>query len=121
MVAWHWCVRSVQLRGNGRASFEPIMPSAVDCASALRDMRASTRAEGNLGFGRPAMLTIDSIIRTTRQMTAFGERGTGGALDHLPARVQGQRGRRRSAVEQESVDDEPGWQWDDELKTYVRI
>jgi hypothetical protein len=67
------------------------------------------------------MLTIASIIRTTRQMTAFGERGTGGALDHLPARVQGQRGRRRSVVEQEPEDDEPGWQWDDELKTYVRI
>ena len=55
-------------------------------------------------------------------MTAFGERGTGGALDHLPARVQGQRGRRRASAAQETIDDdEPGWQWDDELKTYVRI
>ncbi len=68
------------------------------------------------------MLTLDSIIRTTRQMTAFGERGTGGALDHLPARVQGQRGRRRAAAPCEPAEeDEPGWKWDDDQKTYVRI
>jgi len=68
------------------------------------------------------MLTLDSIIRTTRHMTAFGERGTGGALDHLPARVEGQRSRRRVAAAQLAAeDDEPGWQWDDEQKTYVRI
>ena len=68
------------------------------------------------------MLTLDSILDTTNQMTAFGERGTGGALDHLPARVQGQRGRRRASLAVGPVeDDEPGWQWDDALKTYVRI
>jgi hypothetical protein len=68
------------------------------------------------------MLTLDSIIRTTRHMTAFGERGTGGALDHLPARVEGQRKRRRTAAGRPGVEgDEPGWQWDDELRTYVRI
>ena len=68
------------------------------------------------------MLTIDSIIGTTRHMTAFGERGTGGALDHLPARVQGQRGRRRRTAAQCSADDDqPGWRWDEEQLTYVRI
>lgn len=68
------------------------------------------------------MLTLDSIIKTTRHMTAFGERGTGGALDHLPARVEGQRGRRRAVVAQAAAEgDEPGWEWDDEQKTYVRI
>lgn len=67
------------------------------------------------------MLTLDSIVRTTRQMTAFGERGTGGALDHLPARVQGQRRRQRKASPSDAeVGNEPGWQWDDNQKTYVR-
>lgn len=55
-------------------------------------------------------------------MTAFGERGTGGALDHLPARVEGQRSRRRASTANSLVeDDEPGWQWDDEQQTFVRI
>lgn len=56
-------------------------------------------------------------------MTAHGERGTGGALDHIPARVQGQRGRhRRASLMQDSSEEEPpGWKWDDEQKTYVRI
>lgn len=74
------------------------------------------------GSGLFAMLTLNSIIRTTRHMTALGERGTCGALDHLPARVQGQRGRRRASMIQDSAEEEaPGWKWDDEQKTYVRI
>ena len=66
------------------------------------------------------MLTLDTIIRTTRQMTAFGERGTGGALDHLPARVQGQQGQRRIVESiSSSGGDAPAWEWDEELQTYV--
>ena len=67
------------------------------------------------------MLTLDSILRTTRQMSAFGERGTSGALDHLPSRVQGPGERRRSRVRQEASDDsgKPARRWDNELKIFV--
>jgi hypothetical protein len=66
------------------------------------------------------MLTLKEILKATRQMTSYGERGTAGALDHLPARVQGQRDRRRSdAAESGPNDYVPARKWDDELKLFV--
>lgn len=67
------------------------------------------------------MLTLEAIIGTTRHMTAFGERGTGGALDHLPARVEGRRGQRRTGLQAVAIDDEPGWSWDEDQQTWVRV
>ena len=66
------------------------------------------------------MLTLDTILSTTRQMTSFGERGTAGALDHIPQRVQGRRGRRVGGDSPASADVTPARRWDSELKTFVR-
>ena len=66
------------------------------------------------------MLTLDTILSTTRQMTSFGERGTAGALDHIPQRVQGRRGRRASSDSPPSADVVPARRWDSELMTFVR-
>lgn len=67
------------------------------------------------------MLTLESILKATRQMASYGERGTAGALDHLPARVQGPRERKRS-VGVESAESEacrkPARRWDNELKIF---
>jgi hypothetical protein len=54
-------------------------------------------------------------------MAAYGERGTAGALDHLPARVQGQRDKKRPEVKSsaENVEiDKPARRWNDELKIF---
>lgn len=71
------------------------------------------------------MLTLKAILKTTRQMTAFGERGTAGALDHLPARVQGQPMKKRvgssGASGSGSAAGTDVRRWDEEQKTYVHI
>jgi hypothetical protein len=66
------------------------------------------------------MLTLDSILKATRQMTSYGERGTAGALDHLPSRVQGPRDRKRPGPKSATgdADSKPARRWDDELKTF---
>ena len=55
-------------------------------------------------------------------MASFGERGTAGALDHLPSRVQGPREKRKTgtnAVVSATGVSKPARRWDDELKTFV--
>ncbi|MER9730886.1 hypothetical protein [Mesorhizobium sp. M0217] len=72
------------------------------------------------------MLTLESILKATRQMTSYGEHGTAGALDHLPARVQGPRERKRTAGSNSAGSDiskptgtsKPARRWDDELKIF---
>lgn len=54
-------------------------------------------------------------------MASYGERGTAGALDHLPARLQGRRDRRRSGDSNLTPDAEatkPARRWDAELKIF---
>ncbi|HEX7855928.1 MAG TPA: hypothetical protein VF503_19760 [Sphingobium sp.] len=54
-------------------------------------------------------------------MASYGERGTAGALDHLPSRVQGPRERKRgSSTVTGDVDFKPARRWDNELKTFRR-
>lgn len=71
------------------------------------------------------MLTLDAIIKATRQMTAYGERGTAGTLDHLPARVQGPRENKKKKTNQSktsaTASRKPARRWDDEKKVYVHI
>jgi hypothetical protein len=66
------------------------------------------------------MLTLDSNLRATRQMASYGERGTAGALDHLPARVQGPRERKRTGAASASSTggSKPARRWDEELKIF---
>lgn len=66
------------------------------------------------------MLTLDAILKTTRQMTSYGESGTRGAMDHMPDRVQGQPKTREVAVCPSGQADEETSKrrWDDELKVY---
>jgi hypothetical protein len=57
-------------------------------------------------------------------MTSFGERGTGGALDHLPARVEGPKGKIKAGtakVSEPNGERKPARRWDDELKVFVRL
>jgi hypothetical protein len=67
------------------------------------------------------MLTLESILKAARQMASYGERGTAGALDHLPARVQGQRERKRLEITSTAENAElkkPARRWNDELKIF---
>lgn len=74
-----------------------------------------------VSLGIDLMLTLSSILRTTKQMTAFGERGTGGALDHLPERVQGKRSKRKTTAQpSDDKSKEADWCWDEAQQTYIR-
>ena len=66
------------------------------------------------------MLTLDAILKATRQMTSYGESGTRGAMDHLPDRVQGKPKTREVDVcpDGESHEETSKRRWDDELKVY---
>lgn len=64
------------------------------------------------------MLTLDTNLRATRQMASYGERGTAGALDHLPARVQGPRERKRADSASSARESKPARRWDEELKIF---
>lgn len=66
------------------------------------------------------MLTLDAILKATRQMTTYGERGTPGALDHMPAKIQGQPSE-RIAPQAAKPGDGNGKHariWDDRKKVY---
>jgi hypothetical protein len=66
------------------------------------------------------MLTLDAILKATKQMTSYGEKGTPGALDHLPAKLQGQPSERGPTYRNQSTvaGEEPARVWDDEKKVY---
>jgi len=66
------------------------------------------------------MLTLDAILKATRQMSSYGESGARGAMDHLPDRVQGQPKSRDNDVclGYEDDEDTSARRWDDELKVY---
>lgn len=72
------------------------------------------------------MLTLDSILKTTRQMTAYGEQGTAGALDHLPQKVQGRSEKRKASHASASeggdtCEHRVTRRWDEKTRTYVHI
>jgi hypothetical protein len=66
------------------------------------------------------MLTLDAILKATRQMTSYGERGTPGALDHMPAKVQGQPSERVPSYPPKTTENQgkPARTWDDKKKVY---
>jgi len=66
------------------------------------------------------MLTLDAILKATKQMSSYGEGGGRGALDHLPDRVQGRAEPRDIEVDsgQETNDTTSSRRWDDELKIW---
>lgn len=68
------------------------------------------------------MLTFESIVKATRQMSACGEVRTG-ALDHLPSRVTGFSARRRGDTPAPVTGDGPRLvrRWNDELGVYEYI
>lgn len=67
------------------------------------------------------MLTLDAILKTTEQMSSYGEGSVRGAMDHVPDRVQGQpkakgpEGRRSLQKGTQAA----SRRWDDDLKVYV--
>lgn len=67
-----------------------------------------------------AMLTLQSILRTTRQRTSYGEQTTRGALDHLPAKVEGPKKRRRARRpgRKDEVESDEIREWDDTNKVF---
>jgi len=67
------------------------------------------------------MLTLDAILKATKQMSSYGERGTNGAMDHLPDRVQGQPVAREIDLCPDVEGDETvsARRWDNELKVYI--
>lgn len=64
------------------------------------------------------MLTLDSILKATRQMASYGERGTAGALAHLHDNVEGKKA--KTAVSDTRSSGKPARRWDDKLKMFVR-
>jgi hypothetical protein len=65
------------------------------------------------------MLTLQSIIRATKQMASYGEARTG-ALDHLPSRVAGPQQGNRDRKPELQAGETPARRWDDTQKVYVK-
>lgn len=66
------------------------------------------------------MLTLDAILKATKQMSSYGEGGARGALDHLPDRVQGRPEPRDIEVgcDNETSDSVTTRRWDEDLKIW---
>ena len=66
------------------------------------------------------MLTLEAILKATKQMSSYGEGGVRGALDHLPDRVQGRPEPRDIEVVCDEETSDRGFErrWDDELKIW---
>jgi hypothetical protein len=59
------------------------------------------------------MLTLEAILKTTRQMTAYGEHGIAAPRDRQVPRIRNS--------DQGPVDGMPVRKWDDEKKAYVHV
>lgn len=66
------------------------------------------------------MLTLEAILKATKQMSSYGEGGVRGALDHLPDRVQGRPEPRDVQVDcdDETVASSTTRRWDNDLKIW---